>query len=77
MLMILLQQKTNVDNIIATKNNVDQIEETVRKMHSNFALKNLRQLNFFLGIEVRRTPTKLFLSQGKYICNLLKKINMT
>lgn len=34
------------------------------------------QLNFFLEIEVCRTLTKLFLSQGKYIYKLLKRINM-
>ncbi|KAJ4720471.1 Retrovirus-related Pol polyprotein from transposon TNT 1-94 [Melia azedarach] len=66
-----------VDDIIVTGNNTNQIEETVQKLHSNFALKDLGQLHFFLGIEVCRTPTKLVLSQCKYISELLKRVNMT
>ena len=41
-----------------------------------FSLKDLGQLNFFLGIEVVSTPAGLFLSQHKYIRELLAKTTM-
>ena len=43
---------------------------------SRFSLKDLGSLSYFLGVEVAQTPSGLFLSQRKYILDLLHKINM-
>jgi hypothetical protein len=40
-------------------------------LKSDFALKDLGPLNFFLGIEVRHLSDGLLLSQSKYAANLL------
>ncbi len=40
-------------------------------------MKDLGQLNFFLGIEAQFHPEGLFLSQERYILDLLKWTNMS
>ncbi|KAG8490438.1 hypothetical protein CXB51_013629 [Gossypium anomalum] len=42
-------------------------------LEEEFSLKNLGELNYFLGIEVHRQVTALHLSQKKYITELLQK----
>ena len=39
-------------------------------------MKELRELNHFLGLEVERTKEGLFLCQEKYTRNLLQKYGM-
>lgn len=39
-------------------------------------MKDLGPLNYFLGIEIKRTTHAMYLSQSKYILDLLKKTNM-
>ena len=47
-------------------------------MHYVFALKQLGDLDYFLGIEVKRCSNgSLLLSQSKYIRDLLAKVGMT
>ncbi|KAH9770759.1 hypothetical protein KPL71_012474 [Citrus sinensis] len=41
-----------------------------------FSIKDLGHLHYFLGIDVIPTTTGQFLSQHKYICDLLSKTNM-
>lgn len=41
-----------------------------------FALKKLGPLHFFLGIEVHRESTGMYLNQSKYSCDLLSRIKM-
>ncbi|CAB4314565.1 unnamed protein product [Prunus armeniaca] len=41
-----------------------------------FSVKDPGSLNYFLGVEVVPTTTSLFLSQHKYICDLLSKAHM-
>lgn len=45
-------------------------------LSSIFLVKNLGPLHYFLGIELIRTSSGLFLSQSKYISDLLKRTNM-
>ena len=45
-------------------------------LHSEFALKDLGDLHFFLGIEVQRTPGALVLSQGRYAMDVLARAGM-
>ena len=43
-------------------------------LHSQFHIKDLGMLKYFLGIEVMRGKRGIFLSQRKYVIDLLAKI---
>ena len=66
-----------VDDIILTGSNEHFLESFVRQLSSEFAMKDLGPLHYFLGIEVVPTPTGLFLSQGKYAQDLLQRAHMS
>ena len=48
----------------------------IQALHQAFSIKDLGSLNYFLGIEATRGPHGLFLSQQKYILDLLLKTKM-
>ncbi|XP_060676375.1 uncharacterized mitochondrial protein AtMg00810-like [Ziziphus jujuba] len=66
-----------VDDIIITGSNVSYIEELNKGLNSEFSLKDLGALHYFLGIEAHRNSTGLILSQAKYIQDLLTKTRIT
>ena len=45
-------------------------------LHQQFALKTLGSISYFLGFEAYRDCNGIFLSQHKYVLDLLKKANM-
>jgi hypothetical protein len=60
-----------VDDIIITGNSTTAIQQLVHKLNSEFSLKDLGKLDYFLGIEVHHSPSgSLLLSQSKYIKDL-------
>ena len=66
-----------VDDIILTGSDSAFIQQVVTKLNSVFSLKELGDLEYFLGIEVKpQSNGCLLLSQGKYIRDLLSKTNM-
>ncbi|KAG8473223.1 hypothetical protein CXB51_035172 [Gossypium anomalum] len=65
-----------VDDIIVTGNDKGSIDEFVTILNTTFSLKDLRPLSYFLGIEVLPTTEGLFLSQQKYVLNLLRRAKM-
>lgn len=65
-----------VDDILITSNNSALVNQIIRGLGSDFALKDLGNLHYFLGIEVVPTPTGLALSQTKYATELLLKAGM-
>lgn len=67
-----------VDDIIVTRNSPSHIRSLITQLHAQFSLKQLGTLNYFLGIEVSKVSNGgLFLSQTKYIRELLAKTNMS
>jgi histone deacetylase 1/2 len=65
-----------VDDIIVTGNSVKAIEVLLKKLKTDFALKDLGDLNFFLGIEVKSVQGGILLSQAKYASDILRRVNM-
>nr|GEY94786.1 ribonuclease H-like domain-containing protein [Tanacetum cinerariifolium] len=65
-----------VDDIIIPGNNVFEIEKFKDFLKSNFQIKNLGKLNYFLGIEVIDTDKGICLNQRKYVLDLLTKYGM-
>lgn len=64
-----------VDDILITRTN-SVLVDIIQSLGSDFALKDLGTLHYFLGIEVVSTPTGLVLSQTKYATELLLKAGM-
>lgn len=54
-----------------TGNHTGTLRKFVQALSSQFSLKDLGALNYFLGIEVESNPNSLYLSQWKYVHNLL------
>jgi Reverse transcriptase (RNA-dependent DNA polymerase)/Integrase core domain len=65
-----------VDDMIITGDNLEEIKGLEQKLSGDFEMKNLGGLKYFLGIEVCRNKKSIFLSQRKYILDLLTEVGM-
>ncbi|XP_016169406.1 uncharacterized protein LOC107612088 [Arachis ipaensis] len=66
-----------VDDILVTCNSDSEIVQLISQLNSIFALKDLGEFNFFLGIEATKTTSGSYiLSQSKYIRDLLVRSKM-
>jgi hypothetical protein len=65
-----------VDDIIITSFSSSAVEALLRDLKSDFALKDLGPLSYFLGIEVKEATDGICLSQIKYNTDLLQRIGM-
>uniref|UniRef100_A0A2N9FBJ6 Reverse transcriptase Ty1/copia-type domain-containing protein n=1 Tax=Fagus sylvatica TaxID=28930 RepID=A0A2N9FBJ6_FAGSY len=66
-----------VDDLVITGNNSLFVTSIIKRLGDMFSLKDMGSLHFFLGVEVIPTPAGLFLSQHKYIRELLAKTSMS
>ncbi|KAB2615934.1 hypothetical protein D8674_022522 [Pyrus ussuriensis x Pyrus communis] len=66
-----------VDDLIITGDNMDEITKLKHSLQQRFAIKDLGILRYFLGIEMATSPKGFFLSQRKYVLDLLKEANMS
>nr|GEX27641.1 ribonuclease H-like domain-containing protein [Tanacetum cinerariifolium] len=46
-------------------------------MHEKFQMSAMGELNFFLGLQVTQKEDDIFLSQDKYVGDILKKFGYT
>ncbi|MFS8015034.1 putative RNA-directed DNA polymerase [Helianthus anomalus] len=65
-----------VDDIIITGNNPSSIQNFITRLQSEFAIKDLGKLNYFLGLEVSHTHDGLFLTQTKYARDILTRAGL-
>ena len=65
-----------VDDMIITGDDNEEIIELQEHLAKEFEMKNLGGLKYFLGIEVARSKHGIFLSQRKYILDLLAETGM-
>lgn len=65
-----------VDDIVVTGTNSSARDKFVTELHDRFSLKDLGRLNYFLGIQVTYSANGVFLSQQKYIRDLLCRASM-
>ncbi|KAF7140780.1 hypothetical protein RHSIM_Rhsim06G0125700 [Rhododendron simsii] len=65
-----------VDDILITSNHPPSISRLISTLHSEFALKDLGSLHYFLGMEAHSTSAGLHLCQRRYILDLLSKTGM-
>jgi histone deacetylase 1/2 len=65
-----------VDDIIVASSSQEATRALLKDLERDFALKDLGNLHYFLGIEVKRNEDGLVLSQGKYAEDIIKRTNM-
>eukprot|EP01018_Ginkgo_biloba_P037381 Gb_30022 [translate_table: standard] len=65
-----------VDDLLITRNDVSMISDLKKDLQMNFETIDLGLLHSFLGIEVRQTPKRVFISQAKYIWEVLRRFRM-
>ncbi|GKB84574.1 ribonuclease H-like domain-containing protein [Tanacetum coccineum] len=80
----LLQQKGTdtaylllfVDDIVLTASSETLLQQIFGSLHQEFSMTDLGSLNYFLGISVTRDSSGMFLSQRKYVVEILEKAHM-
>ena len=64
-----------VDDIIFGSTNQD-FYEFEKMMASEFEMPMIEELSYFLGLQIKQIKNGTFVSQGKYIKDMLKKFGM-
>lgn len=66
-----------VNDFIIISSSIDEINILVKQLNSEFSIKDIGELHYFLSIEVKRiSETTIMLSQKKYISEILSKTKM-
>jgi histone deacetylase 1/2 len=65
-----------VDDIIVTVSSEEAVVALLKDLKKDFALKDLGNLHYFLGIEVQREGNNMLLSQAKYARDILNRMGM-
>ena len=65
-----------VDDIIVASSSPEGTKVLLQALMSDFALKDLGELHYFLGIEVSKVRDGIVLSQAKYANDVLKRTGM-
>ncbi|KAI5321965.1 hypothetical protein L3X38_031037 [Prunus dulcis] len=65
-----------VDDIVVTGNDAREQLKLQTYLSQEFEMKDLGDLKYFIGIEVAMSITGIFLSQRKYVLDLLTKTGM-
>lgn len=73
---VLLLLLVYADDILITGNSPSLIAQLTADLNAQFALKVLGSLHYFLGIEAYHDNSGLYLSQSKYITDLLAKTHV-
>lgn len=66
-----------VDDIIIASSSTQVIEELLKQLHKNFAIKDMGDLHYFLRVEVIQEKDSIALTQRKYIGDILMRANMS
>lgn len=65
-----------VDDIIVASSSLEATDALLADLQREFALKDLGDLHYFLGIEVKRSDNGLVLKQEKYVNDIIKNSGM-
>ncbi|GJZ04875.1 putative ribonuclease H-like domain-containing protein [Tanacetum coccineum] len=64
-----------VDDIIFGSTTQSMCTEFKDCMHKRFQMSSIGELTFFLGLQVKQQPDGIFISQDKYVADILKKFD--
>ena len=65
-----------VDDMVVIENDLEEKKALQNYLSREFEMKYLGLLKYFLGIEVSRSSERIFLSQRKYVLDLLQETGM-
>nr|GEY02622.1 uncharacterized mitochondrial protein AtMg00810-like [Tanacetum cinerariifolium] len=66
-----------VDDIIFGATNKDLCKSFKKLMKDKFQMSSIRELTFFLGLQVKQKEDGIFINQDKYVAEILKKFGFT
>lgn len=72
----LLMVLVYVDDTRIPGNDSSAIIQLIFNLDKQFSLKNLAEIHYFLGFEAHKSRNGLFLSQAKYIDDLLNMVGI-
>nr|AAU90288.2 Polyprotein, putative [Solanum demissum] len=65
-----------LEDILVVGSNSDHIAALITNLKTHFVVRDLGKLSYFLGIQANWKPEGLHLSQGKYVTDLLNRVQM-
>ncbi|GJY72166.1 putative ribonuclease H-like domain-containing protein [Tanacetum coccineum] len=71
------QHKPELDDIIFGSTKKELCDEFEKLMKDKFQMSSMGELTFFLGLQVQQKKKGIFISQDKYVHEILKKFNYT
>ncbi|GJR47855.1 putative ribonuclease H-like domain-containing protein [Tanacetum coccineum] len=66
-----------VDDIIFGSTKKSLCTEFEKMIHEKFQMSSIGELNFFLGLQVKQKEDGIFISQDKYVTDILKKFGFS
>jgi hypothetical protein len=66
----------NVDDLLYTGNSSEMFKEFKQSMFREFEMTENGLMSYFLGIEVKQQHDEIFISQKKYMKEILEKFKM-
>nr|GEV95483.1 hypothetical protein [Tanacetum cinerariifolium] len=70
-------RKRSIDDIIFDAPNKDLCRSFEKLMEDKFQMSSIRELTFFLGLQVKQKKDGIFINQDKYVAEILKKFRLT
>jgi histone deacetylase 1/2 len=64
------------DDIIVASSSQEAVDALLRDLEKDFAIKDLGELHYFLGIQVQRKNDELLMTQELYASEILQRVNM-
>lgn len=65
-----------VDDIIVASSSHEAVNALLRDLEKEFAIKDLGELHYFLGVQVHKKNGELLMTQERYASELLKRVNI-
>ena len=65
-----------MDDIIVASCSPEAVQALLRDLRTEFALKDLGELNYFLGFEAKKIKDGIVMSQEKYASDIIKRAGM-
>ena len=69
-------EQCSVNDLVLMGNDAELIKKFKRTMEKEFEMTDLGHMRYFLGLEVKQLETDIFVSQERYVEDILSKFKM-